>query len=63
MLTIKRLKSYDNDILNKIIKCEKEAQIKYQQDNELYQYRMSIKIIEKIERILKEREKKNGSND
>ena len=63
MLTIKRLKSYDNDILNKIIKCEKEAQIKYQQDNELYQYRMSIKTIEKIERILKEREKKNGSND
>jgi hypothetical protein len=56
-MTIKRLKSYDNDILNKIIKCEKEAQIKYQQNNELDHYRMSIKTVEKIKKILKEREK------
>lgn len=57
MMTIKRLKSYDNDILNKIIKLEKEAQIKYQQNNELDHYRMSIKTVEKIEKILKERKK------
>ena len=57
MMTIKRLKNYDNDILNKIIKCEKEAQIKYQQNNELDHYRMSIKTVEKIEKILKERRK------
>lgn len=56
MMTYKRLRRYDNDILNKIIKCEKEAQIKYQQNNELDHYRMSIKTIEKIEKILKERE-------
>lgn len=57
MMTIKRLKSYDNDILNNIIKCEKEAQIKYQQNDELDHYRMSIKTVEKIEKILKERRK------
>ena len=57
MMTYKRLRNYDNDILNKIIKCEKEAQIKYQQNNELDHYRMSIKTIEKIEKILKERNK------
>lgn len=57
MMTIKRLRSYDNDILNKIINCEKEAQIKYQQNNELDHYRMSIKTVEKIEKILKERNK------
>lgn len=56
MMTYKKLRRYDNDILNKIIKCEKEAQIKYQQNNELDHYRMSIKTVEKIEKVLKERE-------
>lgn len=57
MMTYKRLRNYDNDILNKILKCEKEAQIKYQQNNELDHYRMSIKTVEKIEKILNERRK------
>ena len=49
MMTYKRLRGYSIDILNKILKCEKEALIKYKENNELDHYRMSIKTIAKIE--------------
>lgn len=57
MMTIKRLRGYDIDMLNKIIECEKEAQIKYLKNDEKEHYRMSLKTIDKIEKIIKEKAK------
>lgn len=57
MMTIKRLRGYDVDILKKIIECEKEAQIKYLENDEKEHYRMSLKTIDKIEKIIKEKTK------
>lgn len=57
MMTYERLRGYDVDILNKILKCEKEAQIKYIENDEKYQYRMSLKTVNKIEKVIKEKTK------
>lgn len=57
MMTYKRLRGYDIDILNKILKCEKEAQIKYIENDELDHYRMSLKTVNKIEKVIKEKTK------
>lgn len=57
MMTYKRLRSYDIDILNKILKCEKEAQIKYIENDEKDHYRMSLKTVNKIEKVIKEKTK------
>lgn len=57
MMTYKRLRGYDVDILNKILKCEKEAQIKYIENDEKYQYRMSLKTVNKIEKVINEKTK------
>ena len=58
MMTYKRLRGYDLVILNNILKCEKEAQIKYKENNELDHLRMSIKTVEKIEKVIEEKEKR-----
>ena len=55
MMTYKRLRGYDIDILNKILNSEKEVQKKYLQNNELDHYRMSLKTINKIENVIKEK--------
>jgi len=57
MMTYKRLRGYDVDILNKILKCEKEAQIKYIENDEKDHYRMSLKTVNKIEKVIKEKTK------
>ena len=57
MMTIKRLRGYDIDMLNKIIECEKEAQTRYLENDEKEHYRMSLKTINKIEKIIKEKTK------
>lgn len=57
MMTYKRLRSYDVDILNKILKCEKEAQIKYIENDEKDHYRMSLKTVNKIEKVINEKTK------
>lgn len=57
MMTYKRLRGYDVDILNKILKCEKEAQIKYIENDEKDHYRTSLKTVNKIEKVIKEKTK------
>lgn len=56
MMTYKKLRSYDVDILNRMLEQEREAQIKYKEKNELDHYRMTLKQINKIEKIIKEKE-------
>lgn len=56
MMTYKKLRSYDIDILNKMLEQEKEAQIKYKEKDELEHYRMTLKQINKIEKVIREKE-------
>ena len=55
-MTYKKLRSYDIDILNKMLEQEQEAQIMYKEKDELEHYRMTLKQINKIEKVIKEKE-------
>ena len=58
MFTYKQLRKYDNQILLNMLENEKKGLIEYQNKNELDHERATIKLIEKIEKVLKEREGK-----
>lgn len=57
MMTIKRLKNYDIDMLKQILNCEKEALIKYRENNELDYIERATKTISRIEKIIDEKTK------
>lgn len=58
MFTYKQLRKYDNQILLNMLELEKKSLIEYQNKKEFEHYRMSEKMIEKINKVLKERENK-----
>lgn len=57
MLTYKRLRGYDNQILLNMLEREKEYLEECKKNNEFEHERMTLKLIEKINKILKERKR------
>lgn len=56
MFTYKQLRKYDNQILLNMLETEKKGLIEYQNKKEFEHERMTLKMIEKIKKVLKERE-------
>ena len=56
MFTYKQLRKYNNQILLNMLETEKKGLIEYQNKKEFEHERMTLKMIEKIEKVLKERE-------
>ena len=56
MFTYNQLRRYGNQILNNMLCREKEYLKECKKNNEFEHERATLKIIEKIEKILKERE-------
>ena len=55
MFTYKQLRKYNSTILKNMLETEKKGLIEYQNKNEFEHERMTQKVIDKIEKILKER--------
>lgn len=56
MYTYKQLRKYNNQILLNMLETEKKGLVEYQNKKEFEHEKMTLKMIEKIEKVLKERE-------
>ena len=56
MFTYKQLRKYNNQILLNMLETEKKGLVEYKNKKEFEHERMTLKMIEKIEKVLKERE-------